>query len=273
MAEDPPAFKNPSINKQKFKNMTNLSKLVLTNDHGDNVTTSLIVAEVFSKEHKNVLQEIRNLNCSDEFHRLNFKPIKYTDSKGREQIAHEITKDGFSFLVMGYTGEKAGEFKEKFIVEFNKRDSLLKNDDYILGRALTILSERNKALEQTLEQNEQRLALQENVIKHQAPKVEYYNEVLDSTGLISTTIIAKDLGMSAESLNKKLNQMGVIFKQNGTWVPYSRFQDKGFCKSKTFPYTDQNGKQQTSIRFYWTEAGRQYIFKVLRPEPVKSENL
>lgn len=128
-------------------------------------------------------------------------------------------------------------------------------------------------LQQRVETTTKQLDLANDTIKHQAPKVEYYNEVLDSTGLISTTIIAKDLGMSAEALNKKLNQMGIIFRQNGTWVPYSRFQDKGFCKSKTFPYTDQDGRQKTSIHFYWTEAGRQYIFKVLRPILVTSEKL
>ena len=125
-------------------------------------------------------------------------------------------------------------------------------------------------LQQRVETTTKQLELANTTIKHQAPKVEYYDEVLDSTGLISTTIIAKDLGMSAETLNKKLNQLGIIFKQNGTWVPYSRYQDKGFCKSKTFPYTDQDGKQKTSIHFYWTEAGRQYIFKVMSSESVKA---
>lgn len=51
---------------------------------------------------------------------------------------YEITKDGFMFLVMGYTGEKAGEFKERFINEFNKREALLRSDDYILARAKEI---------------------------------------------------------------------------------------------------------------------------------------
>lgn len=245
--------------------MTNLSKLVLTNNQGNNVTTSLIIAEVFNKEHKNVLRDIQELSCSQEFRELNFAPSSYTSSQGKELPMFEITKNGFSFLVMGYTGGKAGEFKEKFINEFDKRDSLLKNDDYILGRALTILTERTKALEQSLEQKDQRLELQEAVIKQSAPKVEYYDEVLDSKGLISTTIIAKDLGMSAESLNRKLNQLAIIYKQGNTWVPYAKYQDKGFCKSKTFPYTDHDGKQKSAIHFYWTEQGREFImnkFKV-----------
>ena len=125
---------------------------------------------------------------------------------------------GFSFLVMGYTGEKAGEFKEKFINEFDKRESLLKNDDYIIGRAMSVLSDRAKALEQQIHQKDEQLQLQEHVIKEAAPKVEYYNEVLQSDTLIPTTVIAKDLGMSAESLNEKLHLLGVQYKVGKTWV-------------------------------------------------------
>ena len=119
-------------------------------------------------------------------------------------------------------------------------------------------------LQQRVETTTKQLEMANSTIKHQAPKVEYYDEVLDSTGLISTTIIAKDLGMSAEALNKKLNQLGIIFKQNNTWVPYAKYQGNGYCKSKTFPYTDQDGKQKTAIHFYWTETGRQAIFNLFK---------
>ena len=176
--------------------MNNLN-LVLTNQSGKDVTTSLIVAEVFGKEHKNVSRDIETLSFSDNFNRLNFELIKYVDSRGREQKAYEITKDGFSFLVMGYTGEKAGEFKEKFIREFNKREELLQNDDYIIHRAFNLLTERNKMLEQQIEQKEQQLQLQEKVIKEATPKVKYYDDVLQSESLYSVTQVTADLGYSA----------------------------------------------------------------------------
>jgi len=61
---------------------------------------------------------------------------------------YEITKNGFLYMVMGYTGEKTGEFKEEFITEFDKHELLLKNDDYIISRAMSVLSDQAKALEQ-----------------------------------------------------------------------------------------------------------------------------
>ncbi len=83
------------------------------------VVTSLDIAETFGKDHKNVLKDIRELECSEEFSRLNFEPTSYKDKFNREQPMYYITRDGFTLLVMGYTGEKAMKFKEAYIKQFN----------------------------------------------------------------------------------------------------------------------------------------------------------
>lgn len=137
------------------KTSNKMAELVFQNRNGNDVTTSLIVAQVFGKEHKNVVRDIENLSCSETFNQLNFERITYKDARNREQTAYEMTKDGFSFLVMGYTGAKAGEFKEKFISEFNKRESLLKNDDYILMRSQQILQKRIEIAEEKIKRLEQ----------------------------------------------------------------------------------------------------------------------
>lgn len=71
------------------------------------VVTSLDVAETFGKEHKRVMQDIRELDCSEEFREHNFVPISYTDSINRKKPMFVMTRDGFTLLAMGYTGEKA----------------------------------------------------------------------------------------------------------------------------------------------------------------------
>lgn len=88
-----------------------MENLVITNQTGKDITTSLIVAEVFNKEHNKVCRDIENLSCSESFNAANFGIISYIDSRGREQKAYEMTKDGFSFLVMDYTGEKDTNYK------------------------------------------------------------------------------------------------------------------------------------------------------------------
>jgi len=83
-------------------------------------TTSLKVAEHFGKQHKNVLQAIDRLECSLEFNQLNFQPVEYSDAKGEKRPAYEMTKDGFTFLAMGFTGKEAAKWKEAYINAFNK---------------------------------------------------------------------------------------------------------------------------------------------------------
>lgn len=92
---------------------------IVINHNGQPLTTSLLIAEKFGKEHKNILRDIETLDCSKEFNQLNFEPTYYLDSQNRAQPMYYITRDGFSFLVMGFTGTQAARFKEDFINAFN----------------------------------------------------------------------------------------------------------------------------------------------------------
>lgn len=96
-------------------------------DEGRMFTTSLIVAEAFEKEHKNVLRDIENLECSKEFHRLNFEHTPYVHPQnGQTYPAYRLTRDGFAFLAMGFTGKKAAAWKEKFLEAFNAMEAALR---------------------------------------------------------------------------------------------------------------------------------------------------
>lgn len=89
-------------------------------------TTSMLVAEKFGKLHKNVLRAVADLNCSNDFNALNFEPIEYKDGRGRMKPAFKIHRDGFAMLAMGFTGQQATEWKEKFIAAFNRMERALR---------------------------------------------------------------------------------------------------------------------------------------------------
>ncbi|OIV46815.1 hypothetical protein BK025_08760 [Sodalis sp. TME1] len=89
----------------------------VTIQNGKAVTTSLDVADYFDKRHDNVLRAIERLDCSEKFTALNFEVSEYTDSTGRKLPMYTMTKDGFVFLVMGFTGKKAAAFKEAYITD------------------------------------------------------------------------------------------------------------------------------------------------------------
>ena len=91
------------------------------------VTTSMQVADTFEKEHKNILRDIEKIIEEDQ---LNFEPMfkvsNEPDSYNRPRKIYYMNRDGFSFLVMGFTGSKAREFKLKYINAFNAMESHIK---------------------------------------------------------------------------------------------------------------------------------------------------
>lgn len=89
------------------------------------VTDSRHVAEYFGKRHDNVIRAIKSLGCSSEFNRLNFEGVHYHDTKGEVRQAYQMTKDGFMFLVMGFTGKRSAEIKERYIGAFNEMEQKL----------------------------------------------------------------------------------------------------------------------------------------------------
>lgn len=84
-------------------------------------TTSLDIAAVFNKRHDNIIAQIKALP-QDEFNALNFKAVEYKDKKGELRPCYNLTRDGFSLLVMGFTGEKTYKWKIAFINAFNEME-------------------------------------------------------------------------------------------------------------------------------------------------------
>ena len=105
--------------------MTN--QLVTVHTDGRLTTTSIIIAEHFRKRHDNVLKAIRSAECSAEFNRLNFEEVSYIDAKGQKRPSYCITRDGFMFLAMGFTGKEAAMWKERFINAFNEMEEKIRD--------------------------------------------------------------------------------------------------------------------------------------------------
>ena len=141
--------------------------------------------------------------------------------------------------------------------------SLLDNPDMLIQLATTLKEERLKR--KTLETEN---AQQRQQIAEFNPKANYYDLVLQTKNLLSTSQIAKDYGKSAIWLNEHLHEKGIQFKQGSVWLLYQKYAEQGYTKSKTHTYTGNDGNQHSKLHTYWTQKGRLFIYELLKSDRV-----
>lgn len=218
------------------------------------VVSSRKVAEDFGKRHANVLRDIENLiSTNSNLSSLSyFIESSYVDIKGETRKEYLLTRDGFSLIVMGFTGAKALQWKLKYIEAFNEMEEALKDKNKI-----ELPTDYLSALKALVVSEEERQKLLE-INKEQAPKVEYFNKVLDSSKLITITEIANDLGISARELNKFLETEGIQNKQYKQWKISQEFLwliEENYADYEI--YSRNFGKKNQQLK--WTEKGRNFI--------------
>lgn len=129
---------------------TNKPEMVLVEDHkGKPMTTSLVVAEVFGREHQNVMKSVRRIIAHDR-DQVNFNLVDYTDAKGQMRPMFLMDRDGFTLLAMGFTGSKALEWKKKYIHAFNEMEKKLSTPMSaldVLKHQVVVMEEHEKRLD------------------------------------------------------------------------------------------------------------------------------
>lgn len=229
-----------------------MNELVIMHDQ-QAVTTSLILAEAFNKQHKNVIQaieaKIEPAENSARYKRMFYEGI-YTDKKGEQRKMYYLNRDGFTFIAMGFTGRKADEFKLKYIDAFNRMEERIKQQpaQYKLPQTY---SEALIELAKEVEKNEE---LQ--------PKADKYDRYLSNKGLITITEIAKEYGMSGAKLNQFLHEKGVIYKRGSKWFIYQKYANERYVG-----YEIHLPEGRRSLK--WTPEGEMFIRELLENNNIK----
>ena len=133
------------------------------------------------------------------------------------------------------------------------------NDDEAIAYAMQVLNKRLEQARQEKAMLEQQNNYLTTEIKQSAPKVKYYDDCLQSVNTLTTTQVAKQIGLDAEKLHKKLKEIGVIYRQSGQWLLHSPYSTWGLHATRTQTYTRSDGCTGTSIYTVWTEKGRRFI--------------
>ena len=115
-----------------------------------------------------------------------------------------------------------------------------------------------------IKQLESEKALMQVELAEATEKTRYLDLILDSPDELIVKQIAQDYGMSAVKFNQILNKLRIQYKQNNQWLLYSKYQGKGYIRSRTFNYIGNDNKQHTRINTCWTQKGREFLYRKLK---------
>lgn len=133
-----------------------------------------------------------------------------------------------------------------------KIEEVLMNPDTVIKLATQLKTERSGQL------------IAEQQVKELQPKADYYDQILANKGLVAITSIAKNYGMTANELNKKLHELGVQYRQSGNWYLYSKYQNGGYTHTLPVPFTHRDGRKDIRPQTKWTQKGHIFIYELLK---------
>lgn len=173
---------------------------------------------------------------------------------------HEITLDMAKEIAMIQRSEKGKQIRQYFLELERKWNS----PEAVMNRALEYSRKQVQALLQTNEKLELENKIKDQQLNELKPKADYYDQILQSKSLVLISQIAKDYGYGAPTMNKKLHELGVQYKQGGQWLLYSKYQNKGYTHSRTINITRSDGRSDVRMQTEWTQKGRLFLYELLK---------
>ena len=179
--------------------------------------------------------------------------------------------DFTSFLTESSGGRPSSDFV--LSLDCAKQISMLQRTDkgrearqYFIDCEKRLMVETTKDL--LISEAGKKLQVLLNIVEVYEPKIRYLEDILQSTTLILTTVIAKDFGMSAIAFNRQLDEWNVIYRpgKSGTWVLYHYLQDYDFAHTYTSSYKDRDEITKTYHTLAWTEKGRLYLHELFEAD-------
>ena len=197
------------------------------------------------------------------------KGVAKCDTLGGIQELTMINESGLYSLILSSKLPSAKRFKRWVTSEV--LPAIRKHGVFVMDDIVNNTDALIEALQAFKAERLQRMALEEeNAVQKQQlvemkPKASYYDVVLNSPDLVSSTEIANDYGWSAQKMNEYLHVHGIQFKQGGRiWILYQKYAEMGLTSTKTHPYPDNNGTIHTKVHTYWTQKGRLFIYDLLK---------
>lgn len=234
------------------------------------VTDSRSIAEHFGKRHADVLESIENIKTENSVVTSMFYETSYKAGTGKSYKMYLMNRDGFSLLVMGFTGKKALDWKLKYIAAFNDMEKRLKQKIIEERTDSYMITDPVKRAKKWIEEETERQKLRaEN--KVMLPKAQFYDTVANTESLFSMADVAKtlDMGIGRNKLFAFLRDKGILDKDNH---PYQKYVDAGYLR--LIENHCKAGDNDVVYKCtYVKQKGIDYIRKILLEERGLNENM
>ena len=183
------------------------------------------------------------------------------DSNGKLRLTTFINESGLYSLILCSKLESAKRFKRWVTGEV--LPAIRKQGGYMVAKQgeseKEIMTRALEIVRSTIQRRDEEIARLQ-------PKALYTDQVLDSITCITTTQLAKELGMTAQELNRRLCEMRIQYWQSGQYMLYAEFARQGFARSRTRKHVLKHGMVLTEMYLVWTERGREFIHRLLNPK-------
>jgi Rha family phage regulatory protein len=234
--------------------------------------TSLQIAEVTGKNHKEVLRDIRNILERGASER-NFALTSYNDKQGKERPMFNLTPKGCLILASGYDvvlREKIIDKLEEYQQKERTTMTALPNfsNPAEAARAWAEQYESRMIEAKRADEAEQQVLQLAAEVERMQPKVSYYDTILNNKSTVLVTQIAQDYGMSAKAFNKTLNELGIQRKVNNQWILYASYLGQGYVQSKPVDITHNDGSKSVKYNTEWTQKGRLFLYDFLKQHDI-----
>ena len=173
---------------------------------------------------------------------------------------YNMTVDMAKHLCLMSRTEKGKECRQ-YLIDLEKAWN---TPEQVMARALKMANNTIDSLKNRCNFLGEQVIEKQMQIEEMQPKATYYDLILQCKDLVSTTVVAKDYGMSAAKFNNLLHENGIQFKQGGVWVLYRDYDHFGYTSTKTHNYSDSVGVQHSKPHMYWTQKGRLFLYDFLK---------
>ena len=229
--------------------------------------TSLEIAEVTGRNHKDVMRSIREME--EAWVKVNgrkFALVEYKDAKGEMRPCYSLNKTECLYIATKFNDEA----RAKLVLRWEELETKERNQYQVpqsFAEALMLAAKQQEQIEEQqrqLEANSKEIVELNGAIAEMEPKVTYVDMILASKETVTTTQIAQDYGQSAKAFNVLLRNFGVQHKVGGQWVLYAKHLPFGYVQSDTFPIVHKNGMNGTVMHTKWTQKGRLFLYEELK---------